>query len=205
MNLTVEELEKEGYVPFQTLKHTEIGPFIKPYLSKRNRYVVFYAIFSLLPLLGAGLWFGYQLGKGSFDSDGLTHFFYGFTLAFLLMPLHEFLHGLAYQYVGAKNVSYGAQWRKFVFYALADRFVADRREFRIVALTPFVVITFVALLMAFFVPIEWKYTCVGLVFVHSSFCGGDFGLLSFYAENADKQMVTYDDVPNKVSYFFVKK
>ena len=33
-------------------------------------------------------------------------------------------------------------------------------------------------------------------------CSGDFGLLSYFEFNKDKQVVTYDDIENKISYFY---
>ena len=33
-------------------------------------------------------------------------------------------------------------------------------------------------------------------------CSGDFGLLNYFEFNKEKQIVTYDDVENKISYFY---
>jgi len=35
-------------------------------------------------------------------------------------------------------------------------------------------------------------------------CAGDFGILSYFEFNKEKQVVTYDDVENNVSYFYGK-
>lgn len=202
MKINPDKLTEMGYLPFDTLPHNDLAKFLQPYLFKKNKYVIFYQIATFTPLfLWLGLITGAYLREG-FDADFL-HFFYGFSLAFLLIPLHEYLHALAYRYVGATQISYGADIKKFVFFALADKFVADSREFRIVALTPFVCITLFSIFLCFFLPIQWIYTVLGLIFTHSLFCGGDFGLLSYLWEHREKNLVTFDDVPAKVSYFYM--
>lgn len=204
MKTKPEILTQEGYQHFETLHHSELGKFLKPYLFKKNRFTIFYHLATFLPLAIFCILMGLNAGKQSFDFDHLSRFFYGFSIAFLLVPLHEYLHGLAYRYVGAGQVSYGADIKKFVFFAMADRFVANAREFFIVALTPFVVISLLAIALYFVLPSDWSVTMLGLLFVHSMFCGGDFGLLSYFEEHREKQMVTYDDVANQVSYFYVR-
>jgi hypothetical protein len=47
-------------------------------------------------------------------------------------------------------------------------------------------------------------TALSTVLIHCSMCGGDFALLSFFREKRHLDVVTYDDVPNKISYFFEK-
>jgi hypothetical protein len=33
-------------------------------------------------------------------------------------------------------------------------------------------------------------------------CSGDFGILSYFELHKDKEVVTYDDIENKISYFY---
>lgn len=198
------ELPQHGYTEKAILSHTELIVFLRPYLFKANPYIIFYHVATFLPLAIFISSIGLQVAKHQYDWDMLSHFFYGFSIAFLLIPIHEGLHGLAYKYLGAPKVSYGANLRKFVFFALADKYVVDYREFRIVALTPFVVITLITSILYALSSIYWGYTCLGLIFVHSMCCGGDFGLLSYFWEHRNKTIVTYDDVEQKVSYFYEK-
>jgi RNA polymerase sigma factor (sigma-70 family) len=37
---------------------------------------------------------------------------------------------------------------------------------------------------------------------HAAMCSGDFGLLSYFEYHKTKQVATYDDVENKISYFY---
>ncbi len=88
--------------------------------------------------------------------------------------------------------------------ALADQFVANKKEFEIVALAPFTVITSVLALLFFFVSPIWTLTIVGTLLAHTAMCSGDFGLLSFFEFHKDKLTVTFDDIENKISYFYVQ-
>jgi hypothetical protein len=111
---------------------------------------------------------------------------------------------LAYKSQGALHTSYDANLKKFYFLAVADKFVANKREFRIVALAPIVVISAVLLILTFFTGPLWTLTVLGALLVHTAFCSGDFGLLSYFDFHKDKDIVTYDDRKERVSYFYGK-
>ena len=204
MTISPVDLENSGYSLLATLHHKELAPFLKPYLFKWNRFSVFYHGMTFLLCFVSTLVMGYSIVKSGFSFDRIAHFLYGFGFAFLVLPLHELLHGIAYKMVGATRVSYGGDIKKFVFYAVADNFVVNYREFRFVALAPFVAITSISVALCFVLPVNWVCTMMCLILVHSMFCGGDFGLLSFFREHRLQEVVTYDDVANKVSYFYSK-
>ena len=135
-------------------------------------------------------------------SEGLVNLSYGLAIAFLLLPIHEFIHVLAYRSQGAVHTSYNANLKKFYFLAVADQFVASKKEFQIVALAPFVVITSVGFVLLFFTTPLWSMTVLGALLTHTAFCSGDFGLLSYFDFHKDKEIVTYDDKESRVSYFY---
>lgn len=203
MKIKPEELSQNGYVLLDRLGHKEIVPFVSTYLKKRTKYKLLYYTSNLLTFALAGYYMilgvhspGYDLG------DNLTHFAYGLAIAFALLPLHEYIHVLAYKSQGATNTSYDANLKKFYFMALADKFVANKKEFEVVALAPFVIITTLFTILLFVVPAHWMLTIIGVLLAHTAMCSGDFGLLSFFEFHKDKEPVTYDDVENKISYFF---
>ncbi len=203
MKIRPEELTEKGYVLLDQLGHKELVPFIRTYMRKRTKYSVFYYISNLLVFGLAGYFFvdgydlpGYKLG------DRFTHFSYGIAIAFLLVPLHEYIHVLAYKSQGARNTSYAANLKKFYFMALADKFVANKKEFEIVALAPFSLITTSLTILLFVVNPPWALTIIGTLLAHTAMCSGDFGLLSYFEFHKDKGTVTYDDVENKISYFY---
>lgn len=88
--------------------------------------------------------------------------------------------------------------------AMADKFVANEKEFKRVALAPILVISFLLVLGILFSNPLWKLTLAGAFLTHSAFCSGDFALLSYFKVHSDKDVVTYDDKTNKVSYFYAK-
>jgi hypothetical protein len=203
MNLSVAQLETHGYVLVDKLDHQELVPFIQTYMKKRTFYSTFYIIANLF-LLGmiAGI-MGWRSQQPDFHFErGFSFLSYGIAMAFALVPLHEFIHVLAYKSQGAQHTSYDANLRKFIFMAVADQFVANRKEFTIVALAPFVVISIALLVALPFAGVYWQLTILGILFTHTACCSGDFGILSYFRFHKDRDIVTYDDRVNKVSYFY---
>ncbi len=205
MKIKPDELTKNGYVLLDKLGHKELVPFIRTYIKKRTKYSMFYYLsnFILFGLVGYFFVQGYNLPNYSFG-DRFTHFSYGLAIALLLIPLHEYIHVLAYKSQGATNTSYDVNLKKFYFMALADKFVANKKEFEIAALAPFVVITTTLIILLFLANTNLKLTISAVLFAHTAMCSGDFGLLSYFEFNKEKQIVTYDDVENKISYFYGK-
>ncbi|HEX5001702.1 MAG TPA: DUF3267 domain-containing protein [Bacteroidia bacterium] len=205
MKIRPDELTENGYFLINKLGHKELAPFIRTYIKKITIYSVFYYLCNLF-IFGLT---GYLLVAGFNKSDydigiRFNHFCYGLAIAFALLPLHEFIHVLAYKSQGAKNTSYSANLKKFYFMALADKFVANKREFEVVALAPFVLITTTLIVLFFLVNSNWTLTILGVLLAHTAMCSGDFGLLSYFEIHKDKKLVTYDDVENKLSCFYGK-
>jgi Putative zincin peptidase len=203
MKIRPDELTEKGYILLDTLVHKELVPFIRIYMKKRTKYSVFYYLSNII-IFGLAVYFfvdGYNLPDHKLG-DRFTHFAYGLAIAFLLIPLHEYIHVLAYKSQGATNTSYTANLKKFYFMALADKFVANKKEFEIVALAPFVIITTILTTLLFVVNYNWTLTIIGVLLTHTAMCSGDFGLLSYFEFHKDKGTVTFDDVENKISYFY---
>ena len=205
MNISVSELEKNGYVLQDKLEHHELVPFVRTYLKKRTAPNALYFAFNLFALLAFFPLLGIYESAGAVDiENAITHFCYGIALSFLLIPLHEYIHVLAYRSQGAANTSYDVNWKKFYFMAVADHFVANRKEFTVVVLAPFVVISAATLSLMLVASPVWQFTLLGILFNHTACCAGDFSLLSYFSLQKHKEVITYDDATNKVSYFFVK-
>jgi hypothetical protein len=203
MKIRPDELLVNGYVLLDELGHKELVPFIRAYMKKWTKYSIFYYLSNLVVFGLAGFYFVQGYNLPTYDiGDKFTHFAYGLAIAFALLPLHEYIHVLAYKSQGATNTSYDANLKKFYFMALADKFVANKKEFEVVALAPFVTITTTLIILLFAVSSNWTLTIVGILLTHTAMCSGDFGLLSYFEYNKKKQVVTYDDIENKVSYFY---
>lgn len=203
MKIKPQELSDNGYVLIDSLGHNELVPFIQIYMKKRTKYSILYYLCNIFVFGLAGYYFteGYNLPEYSFGSR-FTHFSIGLAIALALIPLHEYIHVLAYKSQGATKTSYDANLKKFYFMALADKFVANKKEFEVVALAPFLTITTILTALFFITNSNWTLTIIGTLLAHTAMCSGDFGLLSYFEYNKNRQVVTYDDVENKVSYFY---
>ena len=205
MKIKPEELTENGYLLLDKLGHKELIPFVRTYLKKRTPISLFYTFSNVIiaGLVIIWFWIGYRTDNFNLN-DSFTHFSYGLAIAFALIPIHEYIHVLAYKSQGAKNTSYDANLKKFYFMALADQFVANKKEFSIVALAPFFVITTTLIILLFFTSQPWTFTVLGVLLTHTAFSSGDFGILSYFDFHKEKDIVTYDDKKNSISYFYGK-
>ncbi|MBL7791965.1 MAG: DUF3267 domain-containing protein, partial [Saprospiraceae bacterium] len=197
------ELTAKGYVLLDKLEHKELVPFIRTYMNKRTRFSIIYYLSNAIVFAITGYFFaaGYNSPDYSFGNR-FTHFSYGLALAFTLLPLHEYIHVLAYKSQGAANTSYAANIKKMYFMALADKFVANKKEFQVVALAPFIGITTALMIAIFFVNQTWSLTLATTLLAHTAMCSGDFGLLSYFEYHKDKNVVTYDEIASNTSFFY---
>ena len=175
MKIKPEELADNGYVLMDELGHMELVPFIRTYMKKRTRYSIFFNLANILIFGFAGYSFMIGYNQPDFDpGNRFTHFCYGLAIAFTLIPLHEYIHVLAYKSHGAINTSYDVNLKKFYFMALAHKFVANQKEFTIVALAPFITITTILTVLLFMVNADWTLTIIGVLLAHTAMCSGDF-------------------------------
>jgi hypothetical protein len=205
MKITPEELAKEGYTLLDKLEHNELIPFIKTYSKKKTKAARGFTLLNITFLAILSALIGFNLAKGTLSiNTAILNFSYGILMSFLLIPKHELIHALAYKSQGANQTSYDANWKKFYFMAMADKFVANRNEFMIVALAPFLAITTIFIIGLLLASIPWSVTFASVILAHTAFCSGDFALLSYFEFHKDKAIVTFDDKANKISYFYSK-
>jgi hypothetical protein len=202
MQLKPGNLEQQGYALASELTHADMIPFLKEYMRKKNVINVFYWGWNIIILLGI-CWFCIADTQLDF-SEKFDKLFLGVFFFFLLLPIHEFIHGAVYKLLGAEKVRYGAVWKKMMFYAIAPDFVADAGEFKFVAYAPFVLINAALIGSGFFVSESIQWILAGTLLFHSAGCSGDFGLISYFYENRNKTVVTYDDAENGKTFFYTK-
>ncbi|MET3125096.1 hypothetical protein ABID42_000184 [Arcicella rosea] len=158
----------------------------------------------LIGMIGAvlGYFIGKQIGKFKLDPWQVLEAFG--LLIFVLLPIHEGIHGLVFKVLGAEKVGFGWTPKTLMVYAYAQKFVMSLKENAIVAVMPFLVIT-LALLIAFFALPEYKTLIVSTFVLHTYGCLGDFILINYYFKYRHKQMFTYDDIDEAgMTYFFEK-
>lgn len=207
--MTTQELEQHpSYHPLLVLGYDDLLPFIQDQFSSSTVTIRGYIGLLLLLLVGTILFGWIDVANGEISWGGLLKYLgLGTLLVFtLFIPLHEGLHGLAYKLVGAPKVAYGVNWRKFYFYAVADQFVIGRKAFFFVGLLPFSVISLATIACMFLVPASLKWLLAGILLMHTGACAGDFALISFYELHKNyKELLTFDDVQKKLSFFYVRE
>ena len=133
----------------------------------------------------------------------MFHSFLGFIVfPVLMIPLHEILHVITYYLAGARRIRFGMDLRQYMFYVTAHRFVTGQKQFKLVALTPFVTGSIVLIILILLLPGLWKWSLSLLLFVHATMCAGDFAMLNFYFLNRRKKIFTWDDFDKKIAYFY---
>ena len=205
MNLKPEELGENGYILLDEMNHAEIVPFVKKFLHKRTWFSSFYYLsviisFALLLFFCMNLYHSRNHGI----SKILLQISFGIPLTLAFIPIHELIHALAYKLQGAKKTSFDYNFQRFYFLAIADKFVTSKREFKIIALSPFLAISFVLLIASYLTGEWWRVTILTSLMIHTIACSGDFALLSYFEFNRQKKVITYDDKENKVSFFYGK-
>ncbi|TVP77773.1 MAG: DUF3267 domain-containing protein [Gemmatimonadales bacterium] len=187
------------------LAHDELAEWIGPMLSRWNVWTALWKVASFGGLLALGALGGWFVAAGVIGVGALLlQVGLGLVGALLLVAPHEALHALAYRWVGARNVGFGADWRRLVFHCTAHGFVADLPAFRRVALLPCVTVTGAALGAALLVPVEWILLPLTLVVAHFTFCAGDFALLGYLHDHREQGMQTVDDVESGTTAFLVE-
>lgn len=207
--MTTEQLQQDpSYHLLLMLPHDDLLPFLQDQLSGRSNTMRLYIALNVVILLSLVYFAIKDVQSGTYSWDGiLGGFGLGIFAVFtVLIAAHEGIHGIAYKLAGAPRVSFGVSWRKFYFYAVADKFVIGRNDFLLVALAPFVVISALAIGGLFIAGDALKWVLLGILFFHTGACAGDFAMLAFYEKNRHLgTILTFDDVEKKLSYFYVKE
>ncbi|MFA9388588.1 MAG: DUF3267 domain-containing protein [Prolixibacteraceae bacterium] len=192
-------------VPYAEMKDfvlTELkfnGPLIKIYS--------FVQLFAAIGLIGIVLFYLMQsVQSKSFAPELLNLFLAAVCSIPILIPLHEGIHALAYLIKGKRDLSFGAQWKKFLFYAESNMQVLDRREMQFVALLPLITITVLGTIGMIVFSASWlKLFCCILSLIHLFFCSGDMVILSFFQRQLPNEVFTYDNRKEKKTYYFRKR
>ncbi len=127
-----------------------------------------------------------------------------FAGSILVIPFHEGLHGIAYFFTGARNIHFGSDLSQMIFYVSANKYVLGRRGFYLLALTPFIVINLAVLILIVFLDLHWQIGGISFLFSHNLMCLGDFAMANYFQNNRKKELYTFDDQENRVSYIYEK-
>jgi len=203
MTFSAEDLEdQKKFRLFLTIPYTNLIQFVFEYLKKKSGLMFLYWFLCLL-FLCFTLIIRIRVSGNFPTAHIILHSFIGMiVLPLICIPLHELLHVIPYYLSGAKNIRVGMDLKQYLFYVTAHRYVATPLQFRIVAWTPFLIISIGLVLLVFLLPGLWKWSLSLFLFVHATMCAGDFALLNLYHLNGDKKIYTWDDVDKKEAYFY---
>jgi hypothetical protein len=181
------------------LQHKDLIPFVNEYYWKRKSWVTILHYLISLATLVVWFWLGFQQ-KYSFD-EWLSRFGFAVLSFFVLLPIHEVIHGLVYKTAGAKDVRFNASLRQAYAYAIAHNFVANRLVFTWVAITPFIVINSILVLGAIILP-QYVFYLSGVLLLHTAGTSGDFSMLNYLWLNRYQEIFTFDDAVETKTYFY---
>jgi len=121
--------------------------------------------------------------------------------SFLIIPIHELLHGLVYRILGARKIIFGADPGQLIFFVTANRFPVSGNQVHLLTLTPFVSINLLTIAaISFLWPDGFLFSAFFLL-SHNIMCIGDFAISGFIASTKGK-VFTYDEPERKMSYFY---
>jgi hypothetical protein len=188
----------------KTLEHKDVVSFVFENIKPLNIATIVFYVFN-----GVTFLFWIQMMIAGFISNQYEWYnvlgymavglVFGFTI---IIPLHELFHGLVYKVLGARNIKFGADLKRMFFYATADKYVTGPLKFVIVALSPFLIISALCIYGILKASLLPQITLLTIMLSHATNCIGDFALLSFYAQNRDKKIYTFDDTGNHTTYFY---
>jgi uncharacterized membrane protein YagU involved in acid resistance len=208
MSQTIENIRSDpNYKLLDQLQYEDVVEFATEYIQKRTRSMYFYLFIVLAFFVFQWSAFAYGIIVQDMNAVSLLkQFLYGLIISLtVVIPLHELVHAICYILLGARKIRFGAIMKHFAFYAVADDFVANRAGFKFLAISPFIVVSLLNLAGVIFVPGYASYTYISVLFFHTTMCAGDFALLSYFEFHRDKELYTFDDVKNKISYFYYRK
>lgn len=205
-NPSISELRNsDKYELMAQLNHQQIKEFVIDQLTGNGKIIKVYMIYQVIMIM-IGMFFFTRSIVLAFKGDLIPLYCSLAALIFcfsVLIIIHELLHGIALKLAGSKRVTYGGYLKKFIFYAEADQFVINRRQFAFIALTPLFAVKLITLIGTIFLfdqPVF--YFLIFVMSAHSLFCAGDIGLLSVFYKYKNTEIFTFDMKEEKTSYFY---
>ena len=203
MALKVEDFDDQSrFRQLQAIPYSDLISFVLDYIRRKSWLMI---LFWSVCMIFAGIALTVRINiAGYFPMKTiLSHSLMGFIVfPVLMIPVHEFMHVVPFFLTGAKRIRVGADLKQYIFYVTAHRHVISARQFRLVALIPFLVISVALIILILYLPGLWKWSLSVLLFVHATMCAGDFALLNFYYINRHRKIYTWDDADEKMAYFY---
>jgi hypothetical protein len=216
------EINKEHITP-ETLRNNlhyqlldevafnDLKSFIVGIVSQKHAVIRIYSLVQILALISISTLLGYFIvltAKGNLQAKE-SLWVVGLALMFsftLLIVIHELIHALAFWVLGKRDIKFGVQLKKFLFYVQADQQVLSKKEFFVVALAPLVVVSLAALILIIFDATgNTGLFALTIASTHLLFCAGDMALIGYFIKHGKNGMFTYDSASEKTTYYYIKK
>jgi hypothetical protein len=203
MALKAEDFSDQGrFRHLLTIPYEGIVDFVLDYIRRKSFVTLFFWSLCLI-CAGYAIWIRLHI-SGVFEFKRIfSHSLLG-TIVFpiLIIPVHELLHLIPFFLSGARKIKIGMDLKQYIFYVTAHRHVATPIQFRLVAITPFIVISLISVFLIFLLPGLWKWSISIFLFVHTTMCAGDFAMLNYFHINRKKKIYTWDDADLREAYFY---
>jgi len=203
MALQVEDLEDPSkYRELLKISYDDLIDFVLDYIRRRSEVMIFFWSACII-FLGMAVTVRINIAGYFPVKNIMLHSFLGLIIfPIALIPVHELIHIITYFFSGARRIRIGMDLKQYMFYVTAHRFVTGRKQFILVALTPFLIVSLALIFLVLYLPGLWKWSLSILLFVHATMCAGDFAMLNFYFLNRKKKIYTWDDFERKTAYFY---
>lgn len=203
----MDQINRNNYRLIEVIEFGRVIPFVLKSIKRIGIASIFYFIINGLSLL-----FLLVLMINSGVSGRLTVWkILQYTMAgivsgtILIIPVHEFIHFLAYLFMGARKIKFGADPEQLIFYVTADRFPINRLQLTILAMAPFLAINILTFFFLFEHYPSWTIAGGFMLLSHNIMCIGDFAILNFALKKEHRTMITFDVIDKRKSYFFIRK
>ena len=192
-----------SYQKIMELSFDDMIPFVMSNIRRPGLFSRIYLVLNILTLIALILWVVHGLLEGWLVWTSLIRqFIVGvFAGSFLVIPIHELFHGLAYKILGAKKIKFGADLQQLIFYVTADHFPVARRELCFLAMLPFAAINAVILTVVFLWVPQLIILLGFFLLAHNIMCIGDFAIVNFTRKEPGK-VYSYDEIAQKKSFFY---
>lgn len=207
-NPTIEELNNPLlYKTEIVLKHDELLFFVLGWLKKKSWFIL---LFFALNILFAAAWIfntAFIVLWGN-SGIGFQALIFGISCLFFfvfLIPVHEIIHLLSMKFLGARNTFLKPNLKHFMVYAGSHLHVSNSKQYLVIALLPFFIVTFLLCTLLFYLKSDIRPAIWFLLFLHTNGCAGDVAIANFFYFNRDKDIFSYDNQNLKESYFFSKR
>jgi len=194
----------------EEINYANLKSFVVKEIERRSALIVAYSIVQVVAILAAtGFLAFFAFGliiDGNFGAELTTA---GCAILFsctLLIPIHELIHAAAFLALGKRDIGFGVQWKKYLFYAEANLQVLNRNEMIMVGLAPLAVIAIVSITIIALQISTLTSLFAAIVFtMHLLFCGGDIAIISFFVRHKHLEIYTFDNREMKKSFYYVRK